>query len=105
MRRRIIAVWAGLCLAGAAATSALDAVSSTAPPESPYEEPTPTRTYPVDCREIADEIERDRAGARRTRQATPGPSATPGGRVRFTAKSWSVPEECVDELEDRGLRR
>lgn len=96
-RRWITAVWAGLCLAGIAATSALNAGTHTGKPESPTGEPVPTGTYAVDCQAIADDIEQARAEAERERQEEP----SKGGAV---AKDVRVPEECADELEDRGLR-
>ncbi|MFD7996101.1 hypothetical protein [Streptomyces mexicanus] len=96
-RRWIIAVWAGLCLAGIAATSALNAGTYTDKPDSPSEEPVPTDTYVVDCQAIADDIEQARAEAERERQEEPL-------KGRATAKTVWVPEECADELEDRGLK-
>ncbi|MFB7460640.1 MULTISPECIES: hypothetical protein [unclassified Streptomyces] len=96
-RRWIIAVWAGLCLACIAATSALNAGTYTDKPESPSEEPVPTDTYVVDCKAIADDIEQARAEAERERQEEPL-------KGRATAKAVWVPEECADELEDRGLK-
>lgn len=101
-RRWIIAVWAGLCLAGMAATSALNVGSYTGQPESPTEEPVPTGTHVVDCQEIADGIEQTRAEAERERQEALDPSAT--SPYQYTAIAVAVPEECADELEDRGLK-
>ncbi|MFH8972490.1 hypothetical protein [Streptomyces sp. NPDC017890] len=97
VRRPIVVAWAGLCLAGAAATAALDTGS---PPEElgwfPAEEPTPPKTHAVDCQEIADEVEQARAEAGRERREAPA-------RGTQTATSVWVPDECVDELEERGL--
>lgn len=93
----IIVVWAGLCLAGIAATSALDAGTHPERPESRTEEPVPTGTHAVDCQALADDIEQARAEAERERQKEPL-------KGRATAKTVSVPDECADELEDRGLR-
>ncbi|GAB3167885.1 hypothetical protein [Streptomyces incanus] len=101
VRRRIAVGWAVLCLAGLAATSALDAEPSTDASEFPAEETTPTGTYAVDCQEIADHVERFRAEAERERREALDPSATPG-RPNATDRTMSVPEECADELEDRG---
>ncbi|MGC9497155.1 hypothetical protein [Streptomyces sp. WG7] len=97
VRRWIVVVWAGLCLAGAAATAAL----GTGPvPEEPgwfpAEEPAPAQTYGVDCREIADDVEQARAEAERERREVPAS----GNR---TATSVRVPDACVAELEERGL--
>ncbi|RNG17816.1 hypothetical protein [Streptomyces botrytidirepellens] len=102
-RRGIVIAWAGLCLAGIAATAALNAEPYTAQPESPAGEPTPTATYTVDCRRIGDDIERGRAEAKRRQQEALKPSGAPAyqGRVIFT--DVAVPEECVDHLKDRGL--
>ncbi|MGW2329613.1 hypothetical protein ACWC5C_28185 [Streptomyces sp. NPDC001700] len=102
-RRWIIPVWAGLCLAGIAATSALNA-GSPGKPDSPYVEPTPTKTHPVDCQKIADDMEQARAEAERKRQEALRPSATSEYGRQFTVTGSRLPEECVDELEDRGLR-
>ncbi|MFI6731049.1 hypothetical protein [Streptomyces atratus] len=101
-RRQIIAAWAGLCLVGIAATSALNAEPYTDKPVSPVEDPTPTGTYAVDCQEIADDIEQARAEAKREQQEALNPSATPAYQSTIT-DVW-VPEECADELEDRGLK-
>lgn len=95
-----IAAWAGLCLAGLAATSVLTAEPYADKPDSPYEQatptPTPTATYTVDCRQIADDIERSRAEA--DRQVQEGFS----GNVTF--REIAVPEECAGVLEARGLK-
>ncbi|MFF6980233.1 hypothetical protein ACFZAV_21460 [Streptomyces sp. NPDC008343] len=96
-RRWIIAVWAGLCLAGIAGTSALNAEPYTDKPESPTEGPVPRGTYVVDCKAIADDIEQARAEAERERHEEPL-------KGRATMKDVWVPEECADELEDRGLK-
>ncbi|MBO3676693.1 hypothetical protein [Streptomyces sp. NEAU-YJ-81] len=103
-RRPIIAAWAGLCLAGIAATSALNAEPYTDKPGSPAEEPTPTGTYAVDCQEIADDIEQARAEAKREQPEALNPSATPLHQGTVTFEAVAVPEECADELEDRGLK-
>ncbi|MFD7757570.1 hypothetical protein [Streptomyces sp. NPDC059757] len=96
-RRWIIAVWAGLCLAGIATSSALNAGTHTDKPESPTEKPLPTGAYSVDCQALADDVEQARAEAERARQEEPL-------KGRATAKTVWVPEECADELEDRGLK-
>ncbi|MFE4330007.1 hypothetical protein ACFRQM_11215 [Streptomyces sp. NPDC056831] len=101
-RRQITAAWAGLCLAGIAATSALNAEPYTDKPVSPVNEPTPTGTYAIDCQEIADDIEQARAEAKREQQEALKPSATPA--YQSTVTDWAAPEECADELEDRGLK-
>ncbi|MFF3122888.1 hypothetical protein ACFVRD_11050 [Streptomyces sp. NPDC057908] len=101
-RRQIIAAWAGLCLVGIAATSALNAEPYTDKPVSPAEEPTPTDTYAVDCQEIADAIEQARAEAKHEQQEALNPSANPA--YQSTVTDVAVPEECADELEDRGLK-
>ncbi|MGW6456958.1 hypothetical protein ACWF94_13730 [Streptomyces sp. NPDC055078] len=101
-RRRIIAAWAGLCLAGIAATSALDTEPHPGEPMSPVEVPTPTGTYAIDCQEIADSIEQARAGAEREQREALKPSATPGYQI--TVRDVAMPNECADELEDRGLK-
>ncbi|MFI9772921.1 hypothetical protein ACIHJG_39740 [Streptomyces sp. NPDC052415] len=103
-RRWIIAVWAGLCLAGIAATSALNAGPYTDKPESPTEEPVPTGTYVVDCQEIADDIEQARAEAERQWQEALNPPETPIYQGGATIKDFLVSKECADELEDRGLK-
>ncbi|MGC9377627.1 hypothetical protein [Streptomyces sp. MH13] len=95
-RRWIVVVWAGLCLAGAAATAALDTGPAQEPGWFPAGEPAPTRTYGVDCREIADEVEQARAEAERERLEAPA-------RGTRTATSVRVPEACAAELEERGL--
>ncbi|WP_406735497.1 hypothetical protein OG508_37295 [Streptomyces sp. NBC_01108] len=99
-RRPIIAVWAGLCLVGIAATAALNAEPYTDKRDSPAQEPTPTGPYAVDCREIADHIEQARAEAKREQQEALNPSATPA--YQSTVRDVAVTEECADELEDRG---
>ncbi|MEW1681805.1 hypothetical protein [Streptomyces sp. NPDC093594] len=102
-RRWVVAVWAGLCLVGIAAASALNSGPDTDKPESP-QEPVPTGTYVVDCQEIADDIERARAETERQRQEALNPSGTPTYQGGATATDFLVPEECADELEDRGLK-
>ncbi|MFI8303114.1 hypothetical protein ACIF80_06645 [Streptomyces sp. NPDC085927] len=102
-RRRIVAGWAVLCLTGLAATLALDAEPSTDAPESPAGKATPAGTYAVDCQEIADRVEQARAEAERERREAPDPAAAPG-RPNATVRTVAVPEECADELEDRGLK-
>ncbi|WP_031508486.1 hypothetical protein [Streptomyces megasporus] len=102
-RRRIVAVWAGLCLAGVVAASALDAEPDTGPPASPTGEPTPTATDAVDCEEIADHVARSRAEAERERREALDPSADPVVRDRAFATMMVVPEECLGVLEARGL--
>jgi hypothetical protein len=104
-RRWIIAVWVGLCLAGIAATSALDVEPHTDEPESPAEKPIPTGSYVVDCQEIADDIEQAQAEAERERQEMLNPSATPEYRGTDTLEMVAVPEECADELEERGMKK
>ncbi|MFF3253166.1 hypothetical protein ACFYWP_19640 [Actinacidiphila glaucinigra] len=96
-RRWITAVWAGLCLAGIAATSALDAGTQTGKPNSPAEESVPTGTHVVDCQAIADDIEQARAEAEQERQEEPL-------NGRFTAKTVRVPKGCADEVENRSLK-
>ncbi|MFD7499809.1 hypothetical protein [Streptomyces sp. NPDC059850] len=95
-----IAAWAGLCLAGLAATSVLTAEPYAQKPDSPYEQatptPTPAATHTVDCRQIADDIERARAEA--DRQVREGFSGN------ITVTTSVVPEECAGVLEDRGLK-
>ncbi|MFJ9584457.1 hypothetical protein [Streptomyces acidicola] len=103
-RRWVIAVWAGLCVAGMAATSALNGGPYADKPASPTEEPVPTGTYAVDCQEIADGIEQERAEADRERQEALNPSVTATYQARDTVKVMAVPEECAGELEDRGLK-
>ncbi|MFE2539007.1 hypothetical protein [Actinacidiphila glaucinigra] len=90
-RRWIIAAWAGLCLVGIAATSALNAGSYPDKPRSPTEEPT--AAHPVDCEALADDIAQARAEAER--ESHDG---------NFRATSVLVLEECADELEERGLK-
>ncbi|MGD1224943.1 hypothetical protein AB9Q10_41725 [Streptomyces krungchingensis] len=94
----ITAVWAGLCLAGITATSALNAGTHSDKPGSRTEEPVPTGTHAADCQAIADDIEQARAEAERERRQDE-PSQ---GRATFKAV-W-VPEECADELVSRGLK-
>ncbi|WP_329182882.1 hypothetical protein [Actinacidiphila glaucinigra] len=91
-RRWIAAIWAGLCLAGIAATSALNAGMQTDKPESHTEEPVRTGTHVVDCEVLVDDIEQARADAERERQEEPL-------KGRATAKTVWVPQECADELE------
>lgn len=99
----VIVVWAGLCLAGVAATAALDAEPYPDHPGSAADEPTPTGTRTADCQEIADRIEQARAEAERERQEALSPSATPRHHDRLVVTAVVVPKECADELEERGL--
>ncbi|WP_410539820.1 hypothetical protein [Streptomyces sp. KL2] len=105
-RRRIAVGWAVLCLAGLAATLALGTEPSADTRRSPGGEPTPTGTYAVDCRELADDVAQARAEAEaeaeRERREALAPSATPV-RPNATLRTVMVPEECADEFEDRGL--
>ncbi|GHB32205.1 hypothetical protein GCM10010377_23120 [Streptomyces viridiviolaceus] len=103
-RRRIVAVWAGLCLGGIAATSALDADPYAGGPEFPGDDPTPAESHAVDCEEIAGELARERAeaAAERQRVLTAAPSAFPSPPVA-TFRAVAVPEGCADELRARGL--
>lgn len=66
--------------------------------------PVPTGTYVVDCKAIADDIEQARAEAEQERQQALHPSAAPTYQGRATMKDVWVPEECADDLEDRGLK-
>ncbi|MFI6876401.1 hypothetical protein ACIBL6_23525 [Streptomyces sp. NPDC050400] len=91
-RQWAVAVWAGLCVAGIAATAALESPPS--PGSSGHPDPSPSGTYAVDCEEIADGIEHERAAD----AARP----TPEGKVEF--KAYAVPEQCADVLERRGLK-
>ncbi|TWF87961.1 hypothetical protein [Streptomyces capillispiralis] len=100
--RRVVAVWAGLCLGGLAATSALTADPSGDAPGPPGGEPSPGTPYAVGCREIADEVEQARAEAERERREALDPSAGPAPGDR-TLTATVVPEECADVLRDRGL--
>ncbi|WP_063730478.1 hypothetical protein [Streptomyces sp. RTd22] len=102
-RRGIFVAWAGPCLAGVAATAALSAEPYTGQPESPAGEPTPTATYTLDCRRIGDDIERERAEAKRSQQEALEPSGAATSQGRVIVRDVAVPEECVDHLEDRGL--
>ncbi|GAA3625224.1 hypothetical protein ACLIYM_12340 [Streptomyces fenghuangensis] len=102
IRRRIVAGWAVLCLAGLAATSVLEAGPPAGTPSSPGSEPTPTDTYTVDCRELADDIAQARAEAERERREALDPSAAPR-RPSATLRTMVVPRECADEFEDSGL--
>ncbi|MGR3936522.1 hypothetical protein [Streptomyces sp. BRA346] len=102
-RRGIVVARAGLCLAGMAATAALNDEPYTAQPESPTGEPTPTAPYTVDCRRIGDDIERERAEAKRKQQEALKPSGAPAYQGRVIARDVAVPEECVNHLKDRGL--
>jgi hypothetical protein len=92
--RRVVVVWAGLCLAGAAATSALGGEPDAEGTPGPAEESAPTETYAVNCEEVADLVEQARAEAARERVENDGATQ------RLTAVS--VPEECADEIEARG---
>ncbi|MEU0848281.1 hypothetical protein ABZ387_09965 [Streptomyces flaveolus] len=101
-RRRGVAVWAGLCLAGLAAAAALRADPYADGPGAPGVDPTPAESHPVDCEEVADRVARERrehdeAEAR----AVPSPSPSYRGEATFTVTL--VPEECADELDARGL--
>ncbi|MGA5140675.1 hypothetical protein [Streptomyces azureus] len=100
-RRRIVAAWAGVCLAGLLGTYALHTESSTGGSGSPAGEPAPTGTYAVDCQEIADYIEQARAEARREHREAPGPSPTTVFQSLIVG-DVAVPEECAEELEDLG---
>ncbi|MFD7401641.1 hypothetical protein ACFV7R_03005 [Streptomyces sp. NPDC059866] len=95
MRARgwILGVWAVLCLGGLAATSSLNAEPATEEPE-PRE--TAVDTVVVDCERIADEIERDRIEAHEARQRT--------GEATIDQRMTAVPEQCADELDERGIR-
>lgn len=104
VRRPIIAAWAGLCLAGIAATSALSSEPYTDKPGAPAKQPTPTGTHAIDCQEIADDIEQARAEAKSEQQEAVHSSAPPLHQGTATVKTVAVPEECADELEDRGLK-
>ncbi|GGU15827.1 hypothetical protein ACH4HG_15250 [Streptomyces coeruleorubidus] len=101
-RRRIVAAWAGVCLAGLVGTYALNAESPTGGSGSPAGEPTPTGTYAVDCQEIADQIEQARAEALREHREAFGPSPTVGYQSVIVG-DVAVPEECAEELEDLGM--
>ncbi|MGW9597170.1 hypothetical protein ACWHLZ_43685 [Streptomyces chartreusis] len=101
--RRWLVAWAGLCLAGIAATSVLNVGPYTDKPESVTKEPIPTGTHVVNCQEVADDIAQARAEVERERQEVLNPSTTPGqGGITF--KAVMVPEDCADELEGRGLK-
>ncbi|MGV9291516.1 hypothetical protein [Streptomyces sp. NPDC003719] len=100
--RRIVAVWAGLCLAGLAATAALGADPYADGPGSPGEDPAPTASHAVDCAEIADRVAEGRR-EREEAEAWPAPSASPSQRAVQTLTVTIVPEECADELDARGL--
>ncbi|MGW0184420.1 hypothetical protein ACWDV7_01490 [Streptomyces sp. NPDC003362] len=92
-RRRIVTAWAVLCLSGLAATSVLTSEPYTETLEFPAEEPTPTGTHAVDCQELADYVE-----------DALDPSPPPGYGGSF-AVDVAVPQECADELAERGLPR
>ncbi|MFJ8467212.1 hypothetical protein [Streptomyces swartbergensis] len=100
-RRRIVAAWAGVCLAGLVSTYALNAESSTGGSGSPAGEPAPTGTYAVDCQEIADHIEQARAEALREHREAFGPSPTVGYQSVIVG-DVAVPEKCAEQLEDLG---
>ncbi|MGX1564358.1 hypothetical protein [Streptomyces sp. NPDC055506] len=102
-RRRIVVAWAGLCLAGLAATLALDSESYTDGSDASTEEPTPSGTNVVDCQEIADSIARARAEARREEREALGPSPTVDYQSVIVG-DVAVPEECADELDDLGIK-
>ncbi|MFF8091886.1 hypothetical protein [Streptomyces sp. NPDC016675] len=91
---RVVVVWAGLCLAGAAATSALGGEPDAEGTRGTAEEPTATKSSAVNCEEAADLVEQARAEAARERVENDGATQ------RLTAVS--VPEECADETEARG---
>ncbi|MBT2414306.1 hypothetical protein J7I94_27805 [Streptomyces sp. ISL-12] len=95
--RRVVAVWAGLCLAGLTATCVLSSDPYADGPEFPAEEPTPapTGSHSYDCEEIADEIARERAEAAREPALPPSPGAVPVQTLR----AYAVPEDCRDELD------
>jgi hypothetical protein len=101
-RRRVVAVWAGLCLAGLAATAALRADPYADGPGAPGEDPTPAESHPVDCAEIADRVARERREHDEAEgRAAPSTSASYRSDTTFTVTL--VPEECADELDARGL--
>ncbi|MBN3932105.1 hypothetical protein IQ279_21180 [Streptomyces verrucosisporus] len=102
VRRRIVAAWAVLCLAGLAATFALETDPSAGTPSPRGGEPAPADTRAVDCRELAADVARARAEAERGRREALDPSVTPV-RPNTTIRTMAVPPECVDEFEDRGL--
>ncbi|MFE5395485.1 hypothetical protein ACFQ9U_13040 [Streptomyces sp. NPDC056568] len=92
--RRVVVVWAGLCLAGVAATSALGGEPDAEGTPGPAEQPTATESSAVNCEEVADLVEQARAEAARERVESNGVTQ------RLTAVS--APEECADEIEARG---
>ncbi|MEV5517258.1 hypothetical protein AB0L50_30865 [Streptomyces flaveolus] len=98
-RRRIVAVRAGLCLAGLAATAALRADPYADGPRAPGEDPTPAESHAVDCAEIADRVAREL----REHDEAPGRAASSTYRSDTTFTVTLVPEECADGLDARGL--
>ncbi|MFE2046937.1 hypothetical protein [Streptomyces sp. NPDC059459] len=92
--RRVVVAWAGLCLAGVAATAALGGEPDAEGTPGPAEESAPTETYAVNCEEVADLVEQARAEAARQRAESGGVTQ------RLTA--WPAPGECADEIEARG---
>ncbi|MCT9137915.1 hypothetical protein [Streptomyces violarus] len=101
-RGRIVAVWAGLCLAGLGATLALNTPASTDESESPTREPMLTGTQAFDCQEIAASVEEARAEAGRERREAVGSSPTAAYQSVIVG-DVAVPEECADEIEDLGV--
>ena len=102
-RRGIVVAWAGLCLAGGAATAALNAEAYPDQPESPAGEPAPTGTYTADCRTIGDDIERERAEAKRRQQKALEASGASAYQGTVVFRDVAVPEKCAGHLEARGL--
>ncbi|GGU29683.1 hypothetical protein GCM10010259_20220 [Streptomyces daghestanicus] len=98
--RRLVAVWAVLCLTGAGATWALSRDPYADGPEFPAGSPTAApragQSYDYGCEEIADEIARERAEAAREPVASVSPGGVPAVQ---TLTAYAVPEGCHDELE------
>ncbi|WP_129840175.1 hypothetical protein [Streptomyces sp. RFCAC02] len=89
-------IWAGLCLSGMAVTWALNAWSYSGGPESPAGNPEPSGTYSAECEAIADGIAQARFDELKTQEKE-------RLQGQLTVMDISVPEECADELEARGL--
>ncbi|MER5221282.1 hypothetical protein [Streptomyces flaveus] len=90
--KRIVGIWAVLCLIGFAVTYALNAKPTT---EEPQPRESAVDTAVVDCEQIADEIERARIEAQEARRST--------GEPEIVQRMTVVPEQCADQLEERGL--